>query len=213
MIIEDSLSALSHSRPIFHSEDDFKFAFAWQLQKDNASARIRLEVPVGSKEVDMLVREGANTYFVELKYKKRALECEHGGEKFSLSEQSARDNGRYDFLRDVSRLEQLTAENPNSAGYAILLTNDDGYWNVPRVSSRSSPPNDFSMRIHEGRQCEGTLGYSLLAAPGTTKGRGTGLELKGSYRMAWKNYSSDLAPSRGTFRYLMQKVVNPGTHV
>jgi hypothetical protein len=40
----------------------------------------------------------------------RKLDLEFGGEFFSLSENSAQDQRRYDFLKDVQRLEQVVSE-------------------------------------------------------------------------------------------------------
>ena len=38
------IEALARSRPVFHSESDFKHALSWQIQQDNPSIRIRQEV-------------------------------------------------------------------------------------------------------------------------------------------------------------------------
>ncbi len=49
------------------------------------------------------------------------------GESFTLLDHGAQLLGRYDFLKDVSRLQQVVAVNPAVRGYAILLTNDSSY--------------------------------------------------------------------------------------
>ena len=38
------MEGLAWSRPVFHSESDFKHALSWQIQNDNPSIRIRQEV-------------------------------------------------------------------------------------------------------------------------------------------------------------------------
>jgi|SRR5215813_7697740 len=44
-VIQYCLSALSKERPIFHSEADFQFAFAWKMREQNLAYSVRLEVP------------------------------------------------------------------------------------------------------------------------------------------------------------------------
>jgi hypothetical protein len=41
--IEETMAALALVRPLFHSEADFQHAFAWQLHRAHADARVRLE--------------------------------------------------------------------------------------------------------------------------------------------------------------------------
>jgi hypothetical protein len=41
--IEQTMAAIAHSRPLFHSEADFQHGFAWQLHTTYPDARIRLE--------------------------------------------------------------------------------------------------------------------------------------------------------------------------
>ena len=38
------MEALAGSRPVFHSESDFKHALSWQVQQNHPSMRVRQEV-------------------------------------------------------------------------------------------------------------------------------------------------------------------------
>jgi len=88
-----------------------------------------------------------NIGLMELKYKTKSAEVVINGERFKLKNQSAQDTGRYDFLKDVSRLEDCVDKLPNAIGYAIFLTNDPLYWNFPRKTDTE----DKDFRLYEGR--------------------------------------------------------------
>ena len=140
---------------------------------------------------------------IELKYKTRGLELEQDDESFVLRNQSAQDQGRYDFLRDIQRLERMRFKLEQcKAGYAVLLTNDSSYWKAP--THRDLVDADF--RIHEGREVSGALAWAANARPGTVKGRESPIEIRGSYRLRWQEYSSFPGKSYGSFRYLAVSV-------
>jgi hypothetical protein len=58
----------------------------------------------------MLVRVDGTTYALELKYKTRGITFELAGEKIQVRDQGAPDTGRYDFLKDLGRLERFVAQ-------------------------------------------------------------------------------------------------------
>ena len=139
------LSRLSLERPIFHSEDDFKFALAQLIKRDFPNYSIRLEKPVstqmikrsGVKEdqprrtpIDIVCRtETGEEIPIELKYKTKIMTCtDHHGEEFNLTQQGAVDTGRFGLRRDIYRVEQYLKK-PESAqtGYVVMLTNDHDY--------------------------------------------------------------------------------------
>jgi hypothetical protein len=65
------MTALSSTRPVFHSEADFQFALAWAIKELNPSAEIRLEYPFGSQRgaVDLVaISNGKPSYALELKF-------------------------------------------------------------------------------------------------------------------------------------------------
>ncbi len=90
---------------------------------------------------------------IELKYKTRKLHVNVEEEIFNLLDQSAQDIGRYDFLKDIQRLERIVFDRNDIAGYAVFLTNDSAYWITPRNSNTV----DASFRIHQGRILSGEL--------------------------------------------------------
>lgn len=206
--IFEALSTLARHRPLFHSEADFQHALAWELHNRLPNARIRLELPVLHNNkllhVDIWIVHENWVIAIELKYKTRKLATHVGDEQFMLLNQSAQDLGRYDFIKDIQRLENLTAGRTGAVGYATLLTNDSSYWSVPR-DNRSV---DAAFRLHENRTLHGVLGWVENALAGTMRGREESFQLKGNYLLHWNNYSHPVTESNGTFRYLTVKVEN-----
>jgi len=202
--IGEVLSSLVHERPFFYSEADFQHAFAWEIHKRLPFARVGLEVPVPVGDdgqdylhIDVWVAYEDAILAVELKYKTRGLTVD---EHYSLKNQGAQVIGRYDFLKDVQRLEQVVAGHQNSIGYAILLTNDSAYWQEPRRERTV----DANFRLHHGRVVEGVLDWGEGAAIGARRGREQ-LQLQGRYQLHWSNYS--FVEGHGNYREFRSLVV------
>ncbi len=197
--------ALSRKRELFHSEADFQHSFAWELQRQFENAEIRLEVPFrserGSEYLDVKVILPDRVIAIELKYKTRKLTLERNGEVFDLANHGAQDLGRYDFIKDICRLERFCRDE-GSIGYAIILTNDSGYWN-PSVRDN---PVDLEFRIHGNQVLSGDRAWGSGASDGTKKNRESVLSLAGKYALNWENYSSVDDSGSGNFNYLSLQV-------
>ncbi len=108
----------------------------------------RIELDNKEIYIDIFLQDDRkNMALIELKYKTREVEIEIDHERFRLKNQSANDVGRYDFMKDLSRLEECVEKLPKAVGYAIFLTNDPLYW----VSPRKRDTYDKDFRIHDGR--------------------------------------------------------------
>lgn len=155
------------------------------------------------ERIDILVRIGSHAQAIELKYKKRKLDYEWAGEKFALANDGAQDIGRYDFIKDVSRLEQFVSSEDNVAGHAILLTNDDLYW---RESVRGISSAAFF--LHEGRMIDRSapLSWHESTGEGTKKGRKDSFKLRANRTLSWTDYSTLPNIANGVFRYLSLKI-------
>ncbi len=202
--LDDVLRNLAARRPIFHSEADFQHALAQAIHEADPDIPIRPEYrpfPDERLYIDVWLG-GESPIAIELKYPTRALDVTVGGEWFVLKDQSAQDLTRYDFLKDVVRVERIASTFPGASGFALLLTNDRSYW-VP-----SSRPDtiDAAFRLHEGRTVTGELGWSAHAGAGTTRGREEPIAVSGRYDLAWRRYSNVGTGAYSELRYLLLAV-------
>ena len=185
---------LAKSRPLFHSEADFQHTFAWQLHQQFPDSRIRLEYPVKLSTriyVDIWLTTDQLTLAIELKYKTKLFNTTHDGEDYMLKMQGAQDLGRYDFLKDVQRLEQIIEQSTKrTMGFAILLTNDPLYW-----KSAAKDTIDADFRLDDSREISGVLSWREDASEGTMHKRQNPIVLRNRYRPQWQSYHD-------SFRYL-----------
>ncbi|HIO32695.1 MAG TPA: hypothetical protein EYN25_03915 [Candidatus Nitrosopelagicus sp.] len=198
------IDRLSSLRPIFNMEKDFQLALGWEIQKKFPDWSVRFEhKPTNLKDrifVDLWIK-GDQTSAIELKYKTRKLDVNVKGESFNLLDQAAQDLGRYDFLKDVERLENIVSTHNNVKGYAVILTNDSAYWKSPTTETV-----DAEFRIHEGRILNGELAWGTEAGAGTMRKREKPIKLTGTYKLSWKDYSQVSSTSYGKFRYLFLEI-------
>jgi len=187
MNIKNILTASLEKRCIFHSEADFQHHLAWLIHESSKAAKIRLEYPLSRDDstrweyCDILLN-APRRIGIELKYKTKLASINVGEERFELKNQAAQDIGRYDFLKDVLRLEKWCAEGTISSGYAIILTNDHTYWTPPK--NENTVDKDF--RIHN-RVISGKLAWGEKASAGTMKKRESPIVLKNEYSLEWKD--------------------------
>jgi hypothetical protein len=205
MNILTAIETLSHKRKVFHSEADFQFALAWEIHEQNPDSQVRLEYsPAGITPVvhiDICVLLNNEVIPIELKYLKKKLKFQENDEQFDLRDNGAQDISRYDFLKDVQRIEHFRQTLPGiKQGYVILLTNDPVYW---KTGNNNNNTIDSSFRIEEGKFITGKLAWSEHAGPGTMKGREKPIEIEGCYPVQWHDFSFVNSSSAGTFRYLI----------
>ena len=198
--INDLLTGLAESRQLFHSEADFQHALAWHIHQTTPKTQIRLEFPilVENRKMYVDIWLPQEKVAIELKYATRSLELPDNEEPFALRNHGAHNHRRYDFLKDIHRLELMRSElGLCEAGHAVLLTNDPLYWNC---SSRKTM--DLAFRVHEGREISRKLAWDPCASQGMVKGREESIQLRGSYCLHWQDYSCFHGEQRGKFRYL-----------
>jgi hypothetical protein len=202
------LYQLQKKRPVFHSEADFQHSLAWEIHERFPTYSMRLEYPLqpGQPEhLDIFVFNQGEALAIELKYKTALLFSIVNKELYSLKNHSAQDCGRYDFVADIERLERFVRENGKATGYAILLTNDSSYWNLPRDKDCV----DAKFRVHEGRTLGGLLSWHASASKGTTRGREKPLSITGTYGLHWQDYSEiEVNTNTRDHRQFRQLVVN-----
>jgi len=200
--INTVMENLSKKRPIFHSEADFQHALAWEIHKQLPESAIRLErrYSKGNKRIyfDIWIDYKGETIIIELKYKTKEVSVEIDNEKFNLRNHGAWDLGRYDFIKDISRLEKIVLSNKNKTGYAIFLTNDNSYWEDPLKEPETI---DRNFRIHSGKDIKGNLKW-VGGSPGTIKNRNS-IKIRGNYKIDWNGYSKQKVNQYGLFKYVV----------
>ena len=201
--ITNLMNDLACDRPVFHSEADFQHALAWCIHDAIPDGEVRLEFkpfPVSAEQIYLDIWLPGIGVAVELKYKTRELHLRRDGEYFALRDHSAVDISRYDFLKDIQRLEQLRQLRNARVGFAILLTNNHSFWTPPPPSRPTTI--DAAFRLHEGRTITGEMAWCERAGAGTTKNREAPIRLSGSYDLHWQDYA-DMGDGRNRrFRYL-----------
>ena len=220
------LNELAAKRPVFHSEDDFKFSLAQFVCSESES--VRLEVPQkinlsyrSSKKkhnsilkyFDMVIFRNGKKIPVELKYKTKkhkesdAYKDENLDELFSLKDQGARTEGLFSFRKDIYRIEKfLESNNDSEEGYVVILTNDNNYRKAQKENTIA-----FNYSFHNGATIEGRdFGWNYNGEKKnhwTTKGdKSMILDLNGSYKIKWEKYEND--PNAPDFYFLIIQVKN-----
>lgn len=204
--IQNAIETLKIKQKIFHSEADFQFSLAWELQKLLPYAKIRLEYcPPFAREmhIDIYVIDEDGTYPIELKYKSKTIETISDNEYFKLKNHGAQDTGRYDYLYDIWRIERMKKLDKNfKAGYAVMLTNDASYWKIP-ISNKTV---DSAFRIHEGRVIGGSLTWGENVGIGTSKNRTNPIDFIEQYVIHWDTYSQISNEFNGLFKLCLIEV-------
>lgn len=205
------LYKLSKNRPIFHSEADFQHELAFIMHKHGFTPR--LEIPYSNLpldknnsikiELDILLNKKIG---VELKYKTQIFKCNFGEELFKLKNHGARNLGQFDFLDDIRRLEILKKNGIIEIGFAVLLTNDNLYW---ESTKRKNFSKDFS--IEDGKKFIQNQNYNWIDNPKVSsfgKKRTSPfvpITFNRNFNITWYNYSV-FSSKYGLFKFTMVEI-------
>ena len=206
MDLLEPLTTLQEKRKIFHSEADFQFALAWEIQQQYPHYHVRLEYcpeEAPNMHIDILVFTPDGAIPIELKYKTIKTSIVIDGEKYLLRNHGAQDIGKYDFLADIQRLEWLSNHfRGYIKGYVLWLSNDTSYWTKPQ-----RPHTVYeAFSVHHGAHKQGVMMWAAHAGAGTTKNRNQPITLIGNYDISWEHYSKIGEDRNSTFRYVLLPV-------
>ncbi len=136
--IETIIERLKKKRPIFHSEADFQYSLAWEIQLVHPTINIRLEKPfplendnIRNSYIDIFITDDNKKYAIELKYKTCGLVVDVADEDFHLRSHGAHRDNRVHFANDVHRLKRMKESKQTDYAYALMLTNECLYWQTP----------------------------------------------------------------------------------
>jgi len=197
--LEKCLLELANKRPIFHSEADFQHSLAWEIHLQT-NLKIRLEytyrqVLQKDPQIDIVVWEEDKLIPIELKYKTRKFTTIIDGEEFFLKDHSATDQGRYDFIYDIKRVEEIT-EQTHTEGYCVFLTNVSAFWNKGKLNSI-----DNQFKFYQRKEIlRGELRWQGNPSKKTIENRENPITIRNDYSCNWKDYSSF------NMKYLLLKI-------
>lgn len=199
--IDEFMSSLAKRHPVFISRGHKKHV-AETIKAIWPSATLEEDYKgpeTAGQKVHFFIRDREVNIAINFRYKTNRFELDERGVK--LTDHGAQDQGRYDFVSDLAKLEQISDEVTKTIGWAIILTNDAGYWNPLDENTPQTVDHDF--RISETKVLnKSKLEWLPNASEGTRKNRDRPVFLNGVYKCEWKNYSSFPDQKNGTFRYL-----------
>ena len=210
--LETILKNMAESRPVFHNEQDFQFEYAWRIRTEFPEWKIRFERPfeyskTERRRIDLWLEGDGVTYAIELKYKHRDLICTINNEYFYLKDDGAADIGRYDFVSDIARMEEVKKKSSDVRTFAIIITNMSGFWNPPKkIPGVASDFAVYDGNIFGNQICE-------WRSPNDPK---SSIPIQGEYELHWEKYStlntnedlraSGIPMTGGDFRYLFIEI-------
>ncbi|WP_044895379.1 hypothetical protein [Bacillus alveayuensis] len=195
--INQEMKKLAQKHPFFSSKEAFKNSLKHQLQE---KFRVIEKKDFHGCIVDLWVEDpnSEQQHAIYLMNKLARLTIKQENQLVELKHHRAQDIGRYDFLKQVEKLEKITTGRDHVKGIAILLTNDHLYWSEPTRANTV----DRYFRIHENSILTGELKWLEHASAGTTKDREEPIVIKGTYKLQWQHYSTVSNEKHGEFRYL-----------
>ena len=179
--IKELMKKLSKKRPVFDSEDDFKFSLAWKIkEKYRDHVEIRLEKKMNNNKnasslreedqnnknerIDIFIIVKNKNYMekigIELKYFTASLiwHDDINDEDIILKKQLAYNYKCYDAWYDVKRLENFIRCGNINKGFAIWLTNIESLtedWDKVKKKFEKDPnkkPNYYDFFISNKRK-------------------------------------------------------------
>jgi len=195
--IQAVLETLAETRPVFHSEADFQFAFAWTAAQLVEGLKVRLEVrqPNG-RELDLMLTDESLEHQLAIEFKHLTIGWSGsiGGEHFQHGKPMSENLGRRGIVEDIERIEDMVRNGDATAGAVVVLTNNDTYWKKPRNQYCGS----INYRVHE----EAILKGELIWHPRNKNPTKRPITLNYSYTASWSDFSNP-AGGPGPFKSLV----------
>ena len=194
--VKADVEAFLNQEQFFCNECHLQMELAAYLRQSGNYCKVHLEYFVPSAIVqpqnlyiDIVVEKKGEFLPIELKYKTAPLkkDIDRFGEVLLgvdvLKNHGARDLGAYDFWRDVNRIECLMKCFGNvKNGIALFLTNDQGYWTLPKDGTNPNYAN-FSMKDGKHSQGKNWQGNTAMSAARPS------FNVNKVYELEWKDYN------------------------
>lgn len=122
---------------------------------------------------------------------------------YVLKEQGAKDQGCYNYLKDIMRIEEFRDKTSKFIeGYTIKITSEMSYLKLPTKVNCTYA--EFS--IENGSIKTGCMNWDANTGKGTMRGMEAPIVLTGMYPINWKEYSKVDNTNSGTFMYLVNTI-------
>lgn len=160
--LKDCLNEMGKQNIIFRSEEQFQFTLSWAIQEFFATYKVYLEDLTSTIEynngdkkrsyTDILVKKDNGDYVaIELKYKTANAIIGN----IELLNHGAVDNGRYDYLWDINRLEWLVYGNSKAKQENGLISQAN--------NCRKNPLPNIGLYNYDARiKGEKITGYAIM---------------------------------------------------
>jgi len=189
------LDSFAEQGKLFSNERQFQLELAWTLKEMGHEVYLEvLEDKDKKTYIDLIVKETEYEYVaIELKYTtmqsdRKRMDYHIGKKIIAVYSQGAGDVRRYDYLKDVQRIENLRekinvfglANACVTRGYAIIMTNDN-------YSGKSGENTAYKqVALNQGRKIPIEKELTLQIKGYEIK---TPIYLKGNYCCQWHSYN------------------------
>lgn len=176
----------------YYSEASVQHKLAIEIYKQLKKVDPIVEYKIQRKKeyLDIFCKHKGIRYGIELKYKTRKVESTD----FDYTTQGAQNNGKYDFFRDVSRIERFIDKDYIDEGYVFFITNDQRYYNPARNNTKVKKFDLIDGTILHGRYTP------------KWKGRKKVLTIEGKYFICWHKPVHKKGNRVATFSFCKVKV-------
>ena len=202
IITEEFLCQLEKNKKHYYNEAQIQHKIGIELYKkfgiemtvEWGVPHVENDLKSEKRRIDIMLEIGGKKIGIELKYKTKAVV----GEEYAND--GADNNNKFDFFKDVQRLEDLKEEKDKKfhieKGFAIFITNDHLYWNP---AGKGTLKEAFNL-------CDGTELSGTYKA-GWESRKGKSVEFSGRHKIKWVPPLECPDKKDGkTFRYLIVEV-------
>ena len=219
--IRNAMKSMAKSRPVFHGEADFRLSLAREIYrkyktKNKKKPLIFSEWPCRQMRIDLAIKKSfqlatackADIAF-EFKYGPKRWDGQINGVQYNLKNAPEPPVRRYNFWKDVSRLEKLVKAEMIKRGYALIFTHNKAYWEKDEGKKHKGKKYKAGFQLYEGFKVPRKLKWPAGTPCSMKKWKPKPIHLQGKYIPNWQPYFKD--EEQGIeIRYLLLEITRKG---